>query len=201
MSVTVIIPVFGDYERFLPLAERAEKSAWNQTVKPDAVIVSVDTTLQLARNVPAGEATTEFLLFLDADDELDPRYIETIMEGEGDLRQPSTLGVVDGKEDDFPVLLPKKDLLTEGNYLIIGTLIRKSLFEEVGGFRDLPAYEDWDLFIRCYLAGAVITARPEAIYRVHVQPDSRNQLTQQQAVPIFMEIRNKYMGKTRKARA
>lgn len=200
MSVTVIIPVFGDYDRYLLLAERAERSAWNQTVQPDAVIVSVDTTLQLARNVPAGAATTEFLLFLDADDELDQNYIEKILQGEGDLRQPSTLGIVEGKEDPSPVLLPKKNLLTEGNYLIIGTLIRRELFEEVGGFRDLPAYEDWDLFIRCYLAGACITAHPEAIYRVHVQAASRNQLTQEQAIPIFMEISSRYLGQERKVR-
>lgn len=198
MSVTVIIPVFGNYDRFLPMAERAERSAWNQSVKPDEVIVSVDTTLQLARNVPAGEATTEFLLFLDADDELDHEYIERMLQGRGDLRQPSTLGVVNGKEDEYPVLLPKKDLLTEGNYLVIGTMIRRELFEEVGGFRDLPAYEDWDLFIRCFLAGAEITSCPKAIYKIHVQSESRNQLTHQQALPIFISIREKYRGFTRK---
>jgi hypothetical protein len=42
----------------------------------------------------------------------------------------------------------------DGNWLVIGCVARTDLLREVGGFRDFPVYEDWDLWLRCWLAGA-----------------------------------------------
>jgi len=194
-DVTVIIPVYGDDPKWLDFSARAQSSAWNQTVQPASVVVSVADTLQQARNWAAGPARTEWLCFLDADDELDPGYIEAMLAGSGDLRQPSTLGVVDGREDAAPVLIPAKNLM-DGNYIVIGAFIRAQMFAEVGGFDDLDAYEDWDLWLRCWLHGAEITTCPEAIYRVHVQPTSRNQMSHEQALVIYHQIRNRYVNLT-----
>ncbi len=198
-DVTVIIPIFGDEDRWTPLAVRAQTSAWHQTVEPAAVVISVAPTLSEARNRAGYAARTEWLCFLDADDELDPGYIEAMLAGTGDLRQPSTLGVVNGVEDAAPVLIPAKPLL-EGNYIVIGAFVRKEIFESAGGFTELAAYEDWDLWIRCWLGGAVITTCPEAIYRVHVQPNSRNQLDRDAAVRSYNFIRNRYVRQTPKQR-
>ena len=66
------------------------------------------------------------------------------------------------------------DCLTEGNWLVIGTAIKADIAREVGGFREWDVYEDWDLFLRCYLAGASVEAIPQAVYRAHVREDSRN---------------------------
>lgn len=198
-DVTVIIPVYGDVERWGLLAERALASALNQSAPAADVVVSVADTLQEARNRPASAAETEWLCFLDADDELDPRYLEAMLAGSGDLRQPATLGVVEGREDPFPVVIPAKPLL-DGNYIVIGALVRREIFERAGGFIELPAYEDWDLWIRCWLEGAVITTCPEAIYRVHVRPDGRNQLDREAAVRSYNFIRNRYVRRTPKQR-
>lgn len=198
-DVTVIIPIFGDVERWGVLAERALRSAQNQTVPAHDVVISVAETLEDARNRPALAATTEWLCFLDADDELDPGYLEAMLAGTGDLRQPSTLGVVDGVEDPFSVVIPAKPLL-DGNYIVIGAFVRRTMFVAAGGFNALPAYEDWDLWIRCWLEGAEITVCPEAIYRVHVQPESRNQLNRDAALRSYHFIRNRYVRRTPKAR-
>lgn len=198
-DVTIIIPIFGDLERWAPLAQRALVSALDQTVPAADVVLSVADTLRDARNRPALAAETEWLCFLDADDELDPRYVEAMLAGTGDLRQPATLGIVDGKEDAFPVVIPTKPLL-DGNYIVVGAFVRRKIFESAGGFIELPAYEDWDLWIRCWLEGAVITTCPEAIYRVHVLPDSRNQLDREAAVRSYNFIRNRYVRKTPKQR-
>lgn len=198
-DVTVIIPIFGDVDHWTPMAVRAQRSAWAQTVEPVSVVISVADTLSVARNRAAGAARTEWLCFLDADDELDPGYIEAMLCGTGDLRQPATLGVVDGVEDAFPVLIPSKPLL-DGNYIVIGAFVRREIFESAGGFTELPAYEDWDLWIRCWLHGAVITTCPDAIYRVHVRPDSRNQLDREAAVRSYNFIRNRYVRRTPKQR-
>jgi len=54
------------------------------------------------------------LIFCDADDELDYRYIEEMLKGRATSAQPSTLGVhADGHEDDYPVLIPRR-----GSYMV-----------------------------------------------------------------------------------
>lgn len=198
-DVTVIIPIFGDLLRWGPLAQRAMKSALAQTHPASDVVVSSAETLQAARNTPALAATTEWLCFLDADDELDPGYIEAMLAGTGDLRQPSTLGVVDGREDPFPVVIPPKPLM-DGNYIVIGAFVRRNLFQSVGGFNELPAYEDWDLWIRCWLEGAELSVCGDAIYRVHVQPESRNQMQRDVAVRTYHFIRNRYTNRAQRLR-
>lgn len=172
MATSVIIGYYGHKASWEPLVDRAVVSVQNQT-QPCQLIVSYEETLQQARNFGAEKAHGEQLVFLDADDELDPRYVEALNRVEGDVKQPSTLGVVNGVEDDEPVLIPEKNLIT-GNYIVIGAGLNRNLFFTVGGFRDLPVAEDWDLFVRCWLAGGRVVKCPEAIYRVHVNPHGRN---------------------------
>lgn len=191
-DVTVIIPVFGDPAPWTALVRRAARSAHAQTVRPKVVISHAD-DLATARNMPAQQARTEWLIFLDADDELDPRYVAAMLAGGGDLRQPATLGIVNGVEDDAPVVIPARNLL-EANYIVIGAMVRTALFLEVGGFRSMAAWEDWDLWIRCWLAGAQIVAVPEAVYRVHIRPLSRNVLVSRAAGAIYHQVRSLYAG-------
>lgn len=143
-----------------------------QTIESE-VLRSHASTLQDARNNGAEEATGEWLVFLDADDELDVGYVEAMLDGDGDIRQPSTLGIVDGQPDDYPVLIPRRNLL-EANFLVIGSMVRRSLFLDVGGFDDYPILEDWGLWLKLWIEGAQIGSAPEAIYRVHVNQHGRN---------------------------
>ena len=171
----MIIGTFGDKDVWDVLADRAVKSAANQTIRPQTIIRSHDDNLALARNRAAQHSEADWLIFLDADDELDPYYIEAMLLGEGDIRQPMTLGVTDGHEDDFPVLIPPRpEGFMVGNHLIIGCMVRRDLFIRAGGFEDLPVLEDWDLWIRCRLLQGTVGQAPKAIYRVHVRSDSRN---------------------------
>lgn len=192
-DVTIIIPVYGDHDRWMPLARRAAGSAITQTVPPARVFISAGETLSAARNGAAEWARTEWLCFLDADDELDVRYVEAMLAAEGDVRQPATLGIdAQGQEDPLPVVIPAKPFMY-GNYIVIGAFVRTQLFFDVGGFRELPAYEDWDLWIRCWLAGAQIGVAPEAIYRVHAST-GRNSLPRRDAVATFRLIHDRYVG-------
>lgn len=197
MKCSVIIPTFGDRAVWDAHAARAWESVAAQTFRDaDVVHVHAD-TLQTARNDAAAHATGEWLCFLDADDTLDPRYLEDMFKVADGLDgpwllQPSTLGVYpDGSTDDEPVLIPAQVSILTSNWMVIGTLVRRDQFLEVGGFRDLPALEDWDLWIRCVQAGAQLATVPDAIYRVGVNPGSRNQ---NHAVHhrVFSEIKARY---------
>jgi glycosyltransferase involved in cell wall biosynthesis len=174
-TVDVIVPLIsGSHSRWQGFAERAMASAEQQTVRPTKILLSVAGTVAIARNEGGFYSRSDWLIFLDADDELDPYYVEAMMTGRGDIRYPRTLGVVDGKEDDYAVQISKKPSLLVGNHLVIGSMVRRQLFNELGGFRNFPILEDWDFWIRCALAGADMQPCPDAIYRVHVQEGSRN---------------------------
>lgn len=199
-KVGIVIGIFGDLKEWTDRALRAAESVKRQTVTCPWVI-SWDDTLQKARNggvellvqecAEVG-SEIEWLIFLDADDTLDPRYVEKMLRGTGDLRQPSTVGVYpDGSEDSVVVLIPPGRTLLEKNHLVIGSMIRASIFNAIGGFNDLPVLEDWDLWIRCARAGAQITACPDAVYRVGVNLDSRNQDTDLHN-KTYLKIRERY---------
>ena len=172
-EVTVCVSTYGD-ESWVGSAESiAIPSVYRQTFPVEVIHSHHKYSLSESRNQAALSAETEWIIFLDADDELDPSYVEEMLQGTADLRRPSTLGVVDGVEDDFPYLIPEKDILTS-NYIVIGTMVRRQQFLDVGGFSDLPILEDWDLWIRMLHSGCSIEAIPKAIYRVHVNSNSRN---------------------------
>lgn len=178
MTVGVVVSTFGDSETWKPWAERAIRSAANQSVQPDFALWAheedASIPLGVVRNTGASSIDVDHLIFLDADDELDPFYIEKMLEVDADVRQPSTLGVVNGVEDAFPVLIPRRNLL-QANYIVVGAMMNAEAFWGVGGFDDYPILEDWALMLKLYLTGAVIKPCPEAIYRVTVRPESRNQ--------------------------
>lgn len=191
-DVTVIIPTFGDDPVWRQMAFRAAASAANQTYEPQEIVrVHHADSLHEARNAGAAQAETEWLIFLDADDELDPRYVEAMFaKDHGDIRRPATLGVVEDVEDDEPVMIEAKDLL-HTNYIIIGAMCRRDQFMAVGGFNDYPVLEDWDLWLRMVHNGSEVVDVPDAIYRVHVRPGSRNQDVAQHG-KIYSKIRRQY---------
>jgi GT2 family glycosyltransferase len=52
------------------------------------------------------------------------------------------------------------------------------MFEEVGGFDEYEAWEDFALWLKCVRAGAKIGRAPRAIYHIGpIKPGDRNQQT------------------------
>lgn len=204
-TVSVVIGTYGDQTVWGPLRQRAAQSALNQT-RDCEVLLQHEETLALARNRGAEQATGDWLIFLDADDELDPRYVEAMLAGSEGLRQPATLGIVNGRADPEPVIIkPRGKTLLDGNHLVIGTMMPRDDFMAVGGFRELWAWEDWDLFIRLWLRGLRDEPIPQAIYRVHVKQGSRNDLPsggeseqRRKVLKLYAEIRGLYMEEARR---
>jgi glycosyltransferase involved in cell wall biosynthesis len=196
MTASIIIGTFGDVWWSDLANERALPSALAQDVE---VVHSHGDTLAQARNDAAETTTGDYLIPLDADDELAPGYVEAILSGSADLRSPAIQYVYLDHEEPPKLLKPKN--LRRGNYLPIGTAIRRDLFMEVGGFRDLPAWEDWDLAVRCFLRGATIEQIPEAIYRAYWSPTGRNNLTQQQAVNLMRRLRRDHALEERRLKS
>jgi glycosyltransferase involved in cell wall biosynthesis len=197
-SIGVVIATYGSNE-WRQRAQIALASVESQTSSASVVthIHHANGSLAQARNEGADSLRTDWLVFLDADDTLDHHYIEAMQRHAGDepaLLQPATLGVYpDGREDDHAVLIPQRPLDT-GNFMVIGTAIRRDQFLRVGGFKEWPLYEDWCLWIRAWQDGATFVPVSGAIYRVGVNPKSRNQAEQREQVRYFKQIRTEYFG-------
>jgi glycosyltransferase involved in cell wall biosynthesis len=176
VEVTVVIGTYGE-QHWADLAEqRARPSAG------DAPVIHVHhETLHEARNAGLALVDTPHVVFLDADDELEPGYLDAMATGTADLRAPA-VRYMHGRHARNPYVPTvaghrhpcTAECLPYGNWLVIGTLAPTQLVRHVGGFRDFTWSEDWDLWVRCWHAGATIEAIPSAVYRAHVRPDSRN---------------------------
>jgi glycosyltransferase involved in cell wall biosynthesis len=104
-----------------------------------------------ARNVGARHADTEWLCFLDDDDELVAGYMEA-MEALI-LENPDVKAwvpdVVGGRHRQSGVILERDVQVRNRVGGCSGFLIQKSLFDQLGGFDEgLPSMQDWDLWIR-----------------------------------------------------
>lgn len=180
--VTILIGTYGG-QQWIDLAnQRAIPSALAQGVP---VVHRHSDTLHGARNACLHAATTEWVLYLDADDELEPGYVTTLLTGVADVRAPAVRYVTGGRREPAP-RMPRvwshthqchAECLPYGNWIVVGALARRSMLLDVGGWHDYPWSEDWDLWLRCHLAGATFEALPAAVYRAHVRADSRNRQT------------------------
>jgi glycosyltransferase involved in cell wall biosynthesis len=174
MRVSVLIATYGSEDWHDLAWSRAYPSAAAQTDDvqcfhdPEGSIASV-------RNELAATAKGDWLCFLDADDELGPGYLDAMAQvgGENVLLTPSVQQIRRGRPGT-PNFYPEVGL-ERGNWLIVGTLVRRTLFERAGGFEDYPhGFEDWSLWYKCHRLGARVVKVPRAIYVQHVNPDSKH---------------------------
>lgn len=180
-DVTIVIASYGGGE----WSALASSRAWPSAKAQGCEVVSVHSfggTLAQARNHGLTKVTTPWVLFLDADDELEADCVQRLADGAADLRAPAVRYVRAGGRAQAPAM-PRVaghrhactgECLPFGNWLVIGSLVRSDLVRQVGGFREWRCFEDWDLWLRCWQAGATVEAIPSAVYRAHVRPDSRN---------------------------
>lgn len=142
---------------------------------PITVLAQQNQGVSAARNNAAQYARGEYILFLDSDDLLYPDSLEALkarLETEG-----PTAGFAYGqlqyfgeKESIFTSQAFDPKALSRENYIQTSALIRRTAFNEVGGFdRGFDLREDWELFIRLWHAGwkGAYLPRPVIKYRKH----------------------------------
>ena len=181
-GVSIVVPAYN-YARYLPFAV---ESARNQDYPNVEVVViddgSTDDTaevmkqfgspvryihqenagLSAARNSGIREASNDFILFLDADDELLPGMLRQMMEafqglesGYGMMGCDRILIDADGKKIATPTPsepegeVSAEDILMRTRFSPTGALCRKEVFDKVGNFdTTLRSTEDRDMWIR-----------------------------------------------------
>ncbi len=187
MTFSIIIASYGT-RRWKNLGDnRAYPSAITQGAHEVIRLHEPDGTVASVRNRAAVRATGDFLVFLDADDELAPGYIAAMQEmnrllippppGASWLLTPKVRDINRQSRrqgrDDFR----RECDLRDSNWLVIGTAVSRTLFHQVDGFddrEDYGAYEDWALWLKCTKGGAVPVKVPDAVYVVHWDMNSRH---------------------------
>lgn len=213
MNVSVLVCTYGD-RVWSDRAQEAAKSA--QDADETIVLHEDDATLAEVRNHAAAAAASDWLCFLDADDELAPGYLAAMHSTFerlqiGDVQTESgprpsrnaqlaplclLVPAVEYRHPSWvriaggPPRIPDWDrLLIDLNCAVIGTLVRRDLFHVVGGFREWQMYEDWDIWLRCVRAGARLIPVPSAVYCACVSPASRNQQDHATRASTYAAIR------------
>lgn len=215
--VSIAIPCYQQAE-WLP---DAIESALAQTYPDVEVIVvndgSTDATSEVARRYPvklveqenkglpaarnAGIAvsTGQFILPLDADDKIDPTYIEKAVplftSGVAIVRSYQKNFGDDEAAYALPEVRTVYDILPR-NAISCSAVFRRDLREKVGGFDEnmRSGYEDWEFWIRVLEKGKRVRTIPQVLffYRQHGRSMINDTLEKHQ--DVFDYIKKKHSG-------
>lgn len=172
--VTVVIPVLnGSDEDWLKLAINSFPTGTR------VIVAENDGELAAALNAAIEEVDTEWMVVFGADDAAFEGFIEEMLSvsWNADVVYPSTVMFgEDLKEilNIYPAEMFCKNRLKFHNFVPHPSLIKTEWMRRVGGYNDLPYFEDWDLFVRLSEAGARFKPCPDAHFAYRRRDTSRN---------------------------
>lgn len=147
-SVTVCIPIAPQHS---DISNKAILSVKMQTVKCD-ILISHDKEQKgpgFLRNRMAEHATTDFLVFLDADDELMPSFIEETLRA-----YKSRYVYTDWYNDEGAYKEAPDCAWSRNTWHLVTALIPTQFHRTIGGFNEnLPALEDSEYYLRMTTSG------------------------------------------------
>lgn len=138
-----------------------------------------------ARNAGISVANGEYILPVDADDLIEPTYLERAVEK---MESNSQLGIVYCHADLFgekngPWELPDYtfDTMLLDNVIFVTALFRRSDWEKVGGFRTSMKHgmEDYDFWLSILELGREVYQLPETLFHYRIKASSRTTQFQQ----------------------
>ena len=143
--------------------------------------------LSAARNRGFNDAHGEFVVPLDADNRLRKGFVEAALEI---IDTDPEIGSVYGEPWEFGQRQGRRsvaeldiDQLLAANYIDACSLVRKAMWWDIGGYDEaLPAWEDWDFWIRVAARGWKARRLETIAFDYRVRPDSLVSITQQEEV-------------------
>jgi GT2 family glycosyltransferase len=149
-----------------------------------------------ATNMAVAATTGQYIAFLDHDDELAPHALEVVA---AHIATNPTADLFYSDEDKIdtagerfdPLFKPdwSPDLLLSFAYTSHLTVLRRTLFDEIGGLRsDYDGSQDYDLTLRATEVARAVVHIPDVLYHWRTLPGSAaSDTTSQQAKPWAYE--------------
>jgi len=202
IAVSVVIPCFNDGEYI----EETLRSLQTQTIQNFEVIIvddaSTDTTTQqildqlsfpnltvirleknsgpaVARNKAIAQAKGDYILPLDADDTIEPTYLE---KAQTILKNHPNVGIVYCEADFFGAKSGKWELppysfpeVLVANMIFATGMYRKEDWEKVGGYNEnmRQGNEDYDFWLSLLELGRKVYQIPEILFHYRIKERSR----------------------------
>lgn len=133
-----------------------------------------------ARNFAISKARGEFILPLDADDRIAPRFLELAVAA---MDADSEVRIVCGRVAFFgersgewiqPDYAPERILLD--NMIVASSLFRRKDWQRSGGFSEdmRNGWEDWDFWLSLLADGGTVKRLDEVVFYYRIRTDSRD---------------------------
>jgi glycosyltransferase involved in cell wall biosynthesis len=172
MSQADLSVIVTNYNKLPEEIEQCMQSIFKQTVAPKEIIFVDDCSrnrptyrnvlsivmpknsgVAKARDMGVKNSTGKLLLFVDADDYLSLDFIQQCGKviTKCDVAYPNLLLFGEMERpilSEAPAKLNQKKLLSQKLDIPVTSMIFRSMYDKLGGFRDLPVFEDWDFWLR-----------------------------------------------------
>ena len=162
------------------LLEECKKSVLAQTWKGDVFhAIGVDNAkvgaATMRNNIVRGlDPSYDWLAFVDDDDMLLPEHIATLVSASNGADVVYSNCQEEGFTKTWNTREFNYDAVKEANYIPVTVLMRRSMFEKVGGFQSEPyPGEDQHLWLRAALAGARFAYVPQTTWTYRQHPQHR----------------------------
>lgn len=169
---------------------------------------SANIGLAMSMNKAALEASSSILVRMDADDICEPRRFEVQLcsiEKTGADVICSDYSYIDENGGVLPIshFVPSdeeivKNLPYNNTVHHPTVMMKKDIFNKVGGYRDFPCAQDYDLWLRLFENGAKFHMVPEKLLRYRVRTNSISQSIRVKQYETLLYIRKLYIERLSK---
>ena len=209
---SVLAQTFRDFEIIVVndgSTDRATNELLDRYDRPTVrVIRTKNQGLARARNTGIAEARGEYILPLDADDTIGPRYLELAV---ARLNSNRNLGIVYCRGELFgdrngPVAAPEfsRRIMLFSNLIFCSALFRKEDWRRVGGYNPEMVHgcEDWDFWLSVLELGRTVHRIPRVLFFYRVREASMNlAMAGDRRLAMFRRIVTNHPGLYRSWRA
>jgi glycosyltransferase involved in cell wall biosynthesis len=140
-----------------------------------------------ARNHAIEEASGKYVVCVDADDWVEPEFIERMLEASPEDQEYS---LVTCSMNEFGDRTSKRAIGLAGrpveaelqaNYFLVCSMYTRSLHKLVGGYENsLFGYEDWDFWVKlCQVPGIYLGEVPEYLFNYRIHGDQGSNFCEQ----------------------
>ena len=184
---------------------------WGKSEKRLRIIDQPHSGIVRTANVGIEETRSEYMARMDADDLAHP---ERLSQQVTFLDQNPKVGVVSSLVDVFPKTKVRKgyriyvdwlnslvlntdiyrEMFVESPVANPSVLIRKALLEKIGGYEDHGWPEDYDMWLRMYLAGVIFAKIPKVLLQWRDHPQRITRTDSRYSVKNFLRAKAHYLA-------